>query len=56
MRRDENKIYLKNVGRLSVMRIPIGEGDIVFTSVNGNLNVRLSSLFVELCVNALILF
>ncbi|OXA49439.1 hypothetical protein Fcan01_15403 [Folsomia candida] len=56
MRRDVKKSYVKNIGRLSVMRIPIGVGDIVFTTANGSLNSRLSSLFVELCVNALIFF
>lgn len=48
--------YLKDVGRLSVFKIPTGVGGTVFTTVNEYLNVRLSSMFIELSVNALILF
>lgn len=62
MRNDVKKIYLRNVGRLSVVKIPIGVGYAVFTTVNvknnvvRSLNVRLSSLLAELCVNVLLLF
>ncbi|OXA49440.1 hypothetical protein Fcan01_15400 [Folsomia candida] len=56
MRRGVKHVYLRNVGRLSVVKIPIGVGYAVFTTINGSLNVSLSSLLAELCVNTLILF
>lgn len=46
--------YLRDVRRLPVLKIPIGIGGIVFATLDENLNVRLSNLFIDLTVNALV--
>lgn len=56
MRRGVRLGYLRDVRRFDVLKIPIGVGSTVFTTVDKNTNVRLSRLFVEVSVNALILF
>ncbi|XP_035715997.1 uncharacterized protein LOC118439077 isoform X2 [Folsomia candida] len=56
MRRSVKQGYVRDVRRLSKLKIPIGIGSAVFATVNQNTNVGLTRLFVEITVNALILF
>lgn len=48
--------YMRDVGRLSLIKIPIGVGNMVFATVNRNTNVDLSRLFIDATVNVLLLF
>ncbi|OXA42369.1 hypothetical protein Fcan01_22797 [Folsomia candida] len=54
MRRIVRMVYMRNVRRLPVIKIPVGLGGMVFMTVNKDINVKLSSLFIDLCVETLL--
>lgn len=55
MRRGLKMVYVRNVGRLPVLKIPVGLGRLVFMRVDKHMNAKLSGLFVDLCVEALVM-
>lgn len=50
------RAYLRDVRRLPVIKIPIGLGGTVFMIINKDMNAKLSGLFIDLCMETLVLF